>query len=58
MTLSGLETEPTPVSFTPAAGHDPNSFIPFGYAGVLGELVYGIWFFLCGRGSPVGSRRG
>ena len=22
MTLSGLETEPTPVSFTPAAGHD------------------------------------
>jgi ethanolamine permease len=41
---------------TGAAG--ANSFIPFGYAGVLGELVYGIWFFLCGRGSPVGSRRG
>ena len=41
---------------TGAAG--ATSFIPFGYAGVLGELVYGIWFFLCGRGSPVGSRRG
>lgn len=25
MTLSGLETEPTPVSFTPAVGRDPRA---------------------------------
>ena len=38
---------------TGAAG--ANSFIPFGYAGVLGALVYGIWFFLAVEGVPLAA---
>ncbi|MFC0627305.1 ethanolamine permease [Kribbella deserti] len=38
---------------TSAAG--ANEFIPFGYAGVLGALVYGIWFFLAVEGVPLAA---
>lgn len=38
---------------TGAAG--ATSFIPFGYAGVLGGLVYGIWFFLAVEGVPLAA---
>ncbi|MGH2599546.1 MAG: ethanolamine permease [Dehalococcoidia bacterium] len=32
-----------------------NSFIPFGFAGVLAALVYGIWFFLAIEGVPLAA---
>ena len=32
-----------------------SDFIPFGYAGVLGALVYGIWFFLAVEGVPLAA---
>jgi ethanolamine permease len=32
-----------------------SEFIPFGYAGVLGALVYGIWFFLAVEGVPLAA---
>ncbi|GAB3823831.1 ethanolamine permease [Kribbella italica] len=32
-----------------------NEFIPFGYAGVLAALVYGIWFFLAVEGVPLAA---
>jgi ethanolamine permease len=38
---------------TDAAG--ASSFIPFGYAGVLAALVYGIWFFLAIEGVPLAA---
>ncbi|WP_328996716.1 ethanolamine permease [Kribbella sp. NBC_01245] len=38
---------------TTAAG--ANDFIPFGYAGILGALVYGIWFFLAVEGVPLAA---
>ena len=38
---------------TDAAG--ANDFIPFGYAGVLAALVYGIWFFLAVEGVPLAA---
>lgn len=38
---------------TGAAG--ANEFIPFGYAGVLAALVYGIWFFLAVEGVPLAA---
>ncbi|MEU5691703.1 ethanolamine permease [Actinosynnema sp. NPDC020468] len=30
-------------------------FLPFGFAGVLGALVYGIWFFLAVEGVPLAA---
>ncbi len=38
---------------TDAAG--ASEFIPFGYAGVLAALVYGIWFFLAVEGVPLAA---
>jgi ethanolamine permease len=38
---------------TDAAG--ASDFIPFGYAGVLAALVYGIWFFLAIEGVPLAA---
>ena len=38
---------------TSAAGASP--FLPFGYAGVLAALVYGIWFFLAVEGVPLAA---
>ena len=38
---------------TDAAG--ANEFIPFGFAGVLAALVYGIWFFLAVEGVPLAA---
>jgi len=38
---------------TDAAGASP--FLPFGYAGVLAALVYGIWFFLAVEGVPLAA---
>jgi len=38
---------------TDAAG--ANSFIPFGYAGILASFVYGIWFFLAVEGVPLAA---
>ncbi|MDP3894280.1 ethanolamine permease [Nocardioides sp.] len=38
---------------TTAAG--ASDFIPFGYAGVLAALVYGIWFFLAVEGVPLAA---
>jgi len=38
---------------TDAAG--ASSFLPFGFAGVLGALVYGIWFFLAVEGVPLAA---
>jgi ethanolamine permease len=38
---------------TTAAG--ASDFIPFGYAGVLAALVYGIWFFLAIEGVPLAA---
>jgi ethanolamine permease len=38
---------------TDAAG--ATDFIPFGYAGVLAALVYGIWFFLAVEGVPLAA---
>jgi ethanolamine permease len=38
---------------TDAAG--ASDFIPFGYAGVLAALVYGIWFFLAVEGVPLAA---
>jgi ethanolamine permease len=38
---------------TTAAG--ASEFIPFGYAGVLAALVYGIWFFLAVEGVPLAA---
>jgi ethanolamine permease len=32
-----------------------SEFIPFGYAGVLAALVYGIWFFLAIEGVPLAA---
>ncbi|GAB2570147.1 ethanolamine permease [Kribbella endophytica] len=32
-----------------------SEFIPFGYAGVLAALVYGIWFFLAVEGVPLAA---
>ena len=32
-----------------------SDFIPFGYAGVLAALVYGIWFFLAIEGVPLAA---
>jgi len=38
---------------TSAAG--ASEFIPFGFAGVLAALVYGIWFFLAVEGVPLAA---
>ncbi|MDQ3627532.1 MAG: ethanolamine permease [Actinomycetota bacterium] len=38
---------------TSAAG--ASDFIPYGYAGVLAALVYGIWFFLAIEGVPLAA---
>lgn len=38
---------------TDAAG--ANSFIPFGFAGILAAFVYGIWFFLAIEGVPLAA---
>ena len=38
---------------TDAAG--ASAFLPFGYAGVLSALVYGIWFFLAVEGVPLAA---
>ncbi|GAA2676251.1 MULTISPECIES: ethanolamine permease [Actinosynnema] len=32
-----------------------DGFLPFGFAGVLGALVYGIWFFLAVEGVPLAA---
>ncbi len=32
-----------------------SDFLPFGYAGVLGAFVYGIWFFLAVEGVPLAA---
>ncbi|MEU6270285.1 ethanolamine permease [Saccharopolyspora shandongensis] len=32
-----------------------SAFLPFGYAGVLASLVYGIWFFLAVEGVPLAA---
>jgi len=32
-----------------------SAFIPFGYAGILSALVYGIWFFLAVEGVPLAA---
>jgi len=38
---------------TDAAGASP--FLPFGFAGVLGAFVFGIWFFLAVEGVPLAA---
>jgi ethanolamine permease len=38
---------------TDAAGASP--FLPFGFAGILAALVYGIWFFLAVEGVPLAA---
>ncbi|WP_017591025.1 ethanolamine permease [Nocardiopsis potens] len=38
---------------TDAAGAGP--FLPFGFAGVLGAFVFGIWFFLAVEGVPLAA---
>ncbi len=32
-----------------------SDFLPFGYAGILGAFVYGIWFFLAVEGVPLAA---
>ena len=39
----------------PSAAAGASDFIPFGYAGVLAALVYGIWFFLAVEGVPLAA---
>ena len=39
----------------PTAAAGASDFIPFGYAGVLAALVYGIWFFLAIEGVPLAA---
>jgi ethanolamine permease len=39
----------------PTAAAGASEFIPFGYAGVLAALVYGIWFFLAIEGVPLAA---
>jgi ethanolamine permease len=39
----------------PSAASGASDFIPFGYAGVLAALVYGIWFFLAVEGVPLAA---
>jgi ethanolamine permease len=41
------------IPMTDAVG--ASSFLPFGIAGVLGALVYGIWFFLAIEGVPLAA---
>jgi ethanolamine permease len=43
----------TDIPPTDAAG--ASDFLPFGYAGVLGAFVYGIWFFLAIEGVPLAA---
>ena len=43
----------TDIAPTDASG--ASDFIPFGYAGVLAALVYGIWFFLAIEGVPLAA---
>jgi ethanolamine permease len=43
----------TDIAPTDAAG--ASDFIPFGYAGILGAFVYGIWFFLAIEGVPLAA---
>jgi ethanolamine permease len=39
----------------PNSAAGASDFIPFGYAGVLAALVYGIWFFLAVEGVPLAA---
>lgn len=39
----------------PTAAAGASEFIPFGFAGVLAALVYGIWFFLAIEGVPLAA---
>ena len=39
----------------PTGATGANEFIPYGYAGVLAALVYGIWFFLAVEGVPLAA---
>jgi len=39
----------------PTAAAGASDFIPYGYAGVLAALVYGIWFFLAIEGVPLAA---
>ncbi|WP_178946065.1 ethanolamine permease [Kocuria sp. TGY1127_2] len=43
------------VDFEPVSAAGSNSFLPFGFAGVLAALVYGIWFFLAVEGVPLAA---
>jgi ethanolamine permease len=43
------------LDIAPTGAAGANSFIPFGYAGVLAALVYGIWFFLAIEGVPLAA---
>ncbi len=38
-----------------ASAAGASSFLPYGYAGVLSALVYGIWFFLAVEGVPLAA---
>ncbi|WP_017587139.1 ethanolamine permease [Nocardiopsis ganjiahuensis] len=39
----------------PTAALGASSFLPYGYAGVLGAFVFGIWFFLAIEGVPLAA---
>jgi ethanolamine permease len=39
----------------PTAAAGASAFLPYGYMGVLGALVFGIWFFLAVEGVPLAA---
>ena len=43
------------VDIEPTTAAGASAFLPFGYVGVLGALVYGIWFFLAVEGVPLAA---
>jgi ethanolamine permease len=43
------------VDIAPTDAAGASSFLPFGFAGILAALVYGIWFFLAVEGVPLAA---
>ncbi|MCI2418727.1 ethanolamine permease [Saccharopolyspora sp. K220] len=46
---------PKLLDIAPTEALGASTFLPFGYAGVLASLVYGIWFFLAVEGVPLAA---
>lgn len=43
------------VDIAPTGAAGASAFLPYGYAGVLGAFVFGIWFFLAIEGVPLAA---